>query len=515
MPMRSSPHLFPGETHHDAKPQSAIGVDSIRRPSSLQWDSLDFFSVRRALEHHDYSCRELTERYLNKIKESDHYNAFITVFEKRSLQKALEVDAKLQKGKAGRLAGLIVAVKDNICIKNERMTCASKLLSTYRSPYDATVIERIEQADAIIIGKTNMDEFGMGSSNEYSFFGPTKNPHALDRVAGGSSGGSAAAVAADLAMAALGSDTGGSVRQPAAFCGVVGLKPTYGRVSRFGLVAFASSLDQIGVMTRRIVDAALLLETIAGHDPCDATSVPIEVPNYGLDCDGSIAGLKIGRPIEYFGAGLDPAIKSQIDHCCQLLERYGATIVDMSLPTSTYAVACYYILACAEAASNLARFDGVRFGYRSSSAIDMDEMYYRTRSEAFGPEVKRRIMLGNYVLSAGYYDQYYQKAQQVRSLIKQDFDRAFEQCHCLIAPTTATPAFRIGEKTTDPLAMYCSDIYTVSANLAGIPSLSLPVGSDPQGLPIGVQLMAKPFGEPTLFQVGATLERALSIVNYG
>ncbi len=481
----------------------------------LNWDSSDFSDVRSALDRNLYSCQELTQHYLHRIKNNDQFNAFITLCPDRSLQKAAEVDTRLRNQSAGKLAGLIIAVKDNICLKGERTTCGSQILSNYTSPYSATVIDRLEQADAIIIGKTNMDEFGMGSSNEYSWFGPVKNPHALDRVAGGSSGGSAAAVAADLALAALGSDTGGSVRQPAAFCGVVGLKPTYGRVSRFGLVAFASSLDQIGIITRTVPDAALLLETIAGHDPRDATSAPLPVPNYSSYCSRPIAGLTIGRPIEYFGPGLDPAIRARIDLCCQLLEQCGATIIELSLPHTSYAIACYYILACAEAASNLARFDGVRFGYRSPQALDLDEMYYQTRSEGFGPEVKRRIMLGNFVLSSGYYDRYYQTAQQVRSLIKQDFEAAFEICHCLLAPITATPAFRLGEKLTDPLTMYLSDIYTVSANLAGIPSMSLPAGFDPQGLPIGVQLMAKPFDEPTLFQVGANLERELSNYSHG
>lgn len=484
------------------------------RESLSSWRGIGFSDVRSALDRHSYSCRELIQLYLNRINNQDHYNAFITICHDRALKKAAEVDQKLQKGIAGMLAGLILAVKDNISIQDEPMTCGSKILSTYCSPYNATVIERLEQADAIIIGKTNMDEFGMGSSNEYSWYGPVKNPQALDRVAGGSSGGSAAAVAADLAMAALGSDTGGSIRQPAAFCGAVGLKPTYGRVSRFGLVAFASSLDQIGVITRNVHDAALLLQIIAGHDPRDATSSHVSVPYYSCYCDRSIAGLKIGWPIEYFGPGLDQTIRARIELCRRLLEQGGATFVELSLPHTDYAVACYYVLACAEAASNLARFDGVRFGFRHPQASDLDEMYDFTRSEAFGSEVKRRIMLGNFVLSSGYYDQYYQTAQRVRTLIKQDFDCAFEVCHCLIAPTTATTAFRLGEKIDDPLSMYLSDVYTVSANLAGLPSLTLPVGNDQQGLPIGVQLLAKPFDEPILFQVAANLERALHETTY-
>ncbi|MDZ7331957.1 MAG: Asp-tRNA(Asn)/Glu-tRNA(Gln) amidotransferase subunit GatA [candidate division KSB1 bacterium] len=480
----------------------------------LSWMGIGFSDVRNALDRHSYSCRELTQYYLNRINNHDQYNAFITICHDRALKKAAEVDHKLQKGTAGMLAGLILAIKDNISIDNEPLTCGSRILSAYRSPYSATVIERVEQADAIIIGKTNMDEFGMGSSNEYSWYGPVKNPHALDRVAGGSSGGSAAAVAADLAMAALGSDTGGSVRQPAAFCGVVGLKPTYGRVSRFGLVAFASSLDQIGIITRNIPDAALLLQVIAGHDPRDATSSPISVPYYSRYCDRSIAGLKIGWPTEYFVPGLDQTIRARIELCRRLLEQGGATFIELSLPHFDYAVACYYVLASAEAASNLARFDGVRYGFRHPQASDLDEMYDLTRSEGFGPEVKRRIMLGNFVLSSGYYDQYYQTAQRVRALIKQDFDSAFEVCDCLIAPTTATPAFRLGEKTNDPLSMYLSDLYTVSANLGGLPSLTLPVGNDPQGLPIGVQFLAKPYNEPTLFQVGSSLERAIHQTNH-
>lgn len=458
------------------------------------------------LIQHQITCRQITEYYWQKINEGKHLNAFISIFRGRALARADEIDRKLAQSRAGRLAGLIIAIKDNINIKSEKTTCGSKILSNFVSPYDATVIQRLEAADAIIIGKTNMDEFAMGSSNENSFFGAVRNPHDLSRVAGGSSGGSAAAVSANLTMAALGSDTGGSVRQPASFCGVVGLKPTYGRVSRFGLVAFASSLDQIGPITHSVTDCAKILEVIAGHDAMDSTSVAIPVPEYSKFCNTSIDGLKIGIPVQYFGPGLNSEIKHQIDNCCSHLIKLGATTIEISLPHTAYAIASYYILATAEASANLARYDGARYGYRVESAASLEEMYVKSRTEGFGAEVKRRIMLGTFVLSAGYYKAYYQKAQKTRTLIKQDFDNAFQICDCILTPTSPTTAFKIGEKMNDPLTMYLSDIYTVSANLAGIPAMSIPCGCDSQNLPIGVQILAKPFDEEMIFRVGYAIE---------
>lgn len=473
----------------------------------MELTALDFNLIQDLLKKNQLSCHQLTEHYLQKINEGGYLNAFISVFRDRALARADEIDKKILRSSAGKLAGLIIAIKDNINLKGEKTTCGSKILSNFISPYDATVIQRLEAADAIIIGKTNMDAFAMGSSNENSFFGAVKNPHDPSRVSGGSSGGSAAAVSAKLVMAALGSDTGGSVRQPASFCGVVGLKPTYGRISRFGLVAFASSLDQIGIITQFVADCARILEIIAGHDPMDSTSTHILVPEYSRFCNRSIKGKKIGIPVEYFGEGLDAEIKSQIDKCCEFLIKCEAEIVNISLPHTEYAIATYYTLATAEASSNLARYDGVRYGYRSTKAAGIEEMYTNTRSEGFGKEVKRRIMLGSYVLSAGYYEAYYQKAQKARTLIKQDFDKAFSVCDCIITPTAPTTAFKIGEKIEDPLTMYLSDIYTVSANLAGIPAISIPCGYDSQNLPIGIQLLAKPFDEAVLFSVGNALEQ--------
>jgi aspartyl-tRNA(Asn)/glutamyl-tRNA(Gln) amidotransferase subunit A len=475
----------------------------------LKLNSLNFISIHSLLKQHQITCHQVIEYYLDKINEGKHLNAFISIFRERALARADEIDRKLTQSQAGKLAGLIIAVKDNINIKGEKTTCGSKILCNFVSPYDATVIQRLKAADAIIIGKTNMDEFAMGSSNENSYFGKVKNPHDLSRVPGGSSGGSAAVVSAKLAMAALGSDTGGSIRQPASFCGVVGLKPTYGRVSRFGLVAFASSLDQIGLITRSVSDCAKILEVIAGHDPKDSTSSNIPVPEYSKSYDIPIGGLKIGIPVQYFGHELNPEIKNQIDKCCSHLNELGATIVEIPLPHTEYASPTYYILATAEASVNLARYDGARYGYRTESANSLEDMYVNSRAEGFGAEVKRRIMLGTFVLSAGYYDTYYQKSQKARTLIKQDFDNAFKICDCMITPTSPTTAFKIGEKIDDPLTMYLSDIYTVSANLAGIPAISIPCGRDSQNLPIGLQIMAKPFDEEMIFRVGFAVEEGL------
>jgi aspartyl-tRNA(Asn)/glutamyl-tRNA(Gln) amidotransferase subunit A len=475
----------------------------------LKLNSLDFISIHNLLKQHQITYRQITEYYLDKINEGKHLNAFISIFGGRALARADEIDRKLTQSQAGKLAGLIIAVKDNINIKGEKTTCGSKILSNFVSPYDATVIQRLEAADTIFIGKTNMDEFAMGSSNENSFFGSVRNPHDVSRVPGGSSGGSAVAVSAKLAMAALGSDTGGSVRQPASFCGVVGLKPTYGRVSRFGLVAFASSLDQIGPITQSVSDCAKIFEVIAGHDPRDSTSANIPVPKYSKFCNASITGLKIGIPLEYLGHGLNPEIKNQIKKCCSRLEKLGAKTVEISLPYTEYAIATYYILATAEASANLARYDGARYGYRTESAASLEDMYVNSRTEGFGAEVKRRIMLGTFVLSAGYYEAYYQKAQKARTLIKQDFDNAFKVCDCIITPTSPSTAFKIAERIDDPLTMYLSDIYTVSANLAGIPAMSIPCGCGSQDLPIGLQILAKPFDEEMIFRVGFAVEQGL------
>ncbi|NIR52765.1 Asp-tRNA(Asn)/Glu-tRNA(Gln) amidotransferase subunit GatA, partial [candidate division KSB1 bacterium] len=421
-----------------------------------------------------------------------------------------EVDRKVQSGQAGKLTGAILAVKDNIVVKGKQATCGSRILENFISPYDATVIQKLEAEDAILIGKTNMDEFAMGSSNENSYFGPTKNPYDLERVSGGSSGGSCVAVATDMSNAGIGSDTGGSIRQPASFCNVVGMKPTYGRVSRFGLIAFASSFDQIGPISKTVADAALLLEVISGHDERDSTSVPLPVPEFSKSFNRDVKGLKIGLPKEYFAEGLDEGIRRQLERTADVLRDGGVTIVEVSMPHTDYAIASYYILATAEASSNLARYDGARYGFRARGAKDLEEMYVSTRSQGFGEEVKRRIMLGTYVLSAGYYKAFYRKAQKVQTLITQDFRHAFEQCDCLLAPTSPTPAFKIGEKVDDPLAMYLSDIYTVSVNLAGLPAISIPCGNDSGKLPIGAQIIGKHFDEESVLRVANFVETNLT-----
>ena len=409
--------------------------------------------------------------------------------------------------RSGRLSGIPVLIKDNICVKDEATTCASKILKGFKPPYDATVVKKLEGAGAILIGKANMDEFAFGSSCETSCYGPTKNPWDLARIPGGSSGGSAAAVAADETIAALGSDTGGSIRQPAALCGVVGLKPTYGRVSRYGLIAFASSLDQIGPITKDVEDAALILSVIAGYDEMDSTSVDLPVPDYARALSKDVKGMRIGVPKEYFIKGLDKEVEGSVKAAIELLKSKGAEVIEISLPHTEYAVGTYYIVATAEASSNLARFDGVQYGLRAEGAKDMIDMYIKTRSLGFGDEAKRRILLGTYCLSTGYYDAYYLKAQKVRTKIKEDFDRAFEVCDCIITPTSPTPAFRIGEKTNDPLSMYLSDIYTIPANLAGLPAMSVPCGFTKGGLPIGMQILAKAFGEEAIFRAAYTFEQ--------
>jgi aspartyl-tRNA(Asn)/glutamyl-tRNA(Gln) amidotransferase subunit A len=403
---------------------------------------------------------------------------------------------------------MVVAVKDVICMKGKTTTCGSRILESFTSPYDATALQRLEAADAVIIGKTNMDEFAMGSSTENSAYGPALNPVDESRVPGGSSGGSAVAVAAGMATSALGSDTGGSVRQPAAFCGVVGLKPTYGRVSRYGLVAFASSFDQIGVFSATVRDAAIVLRAIAGHDSLDSTSAAAPVPDYAAGLDRPLKGLRIGLPREYFNPGLDREIHNAIMTSVDRLREGGGVVENVSLPHTDYTIAAYYILTTAEASSNLARYDGARYGKRAAGVRDISGMYTRSRSEGFGDEVKRRIMLGTYVLSAGYYDAYYRKGQRVRRLIKEDFDSALRKVDCLITPTSPTTAFMVGEKMDDPLTMYLSDVYTVSANLAGIPAMSVNCGKDTRGMPIGLQILGRQFDEETILRVGHYLERA-------
>lgn len=439
-------------------------------------------------------------------------HAYLSVQPDEALATARGVDRRLAAGEpVGALAGIPVAVKDAICTKGVRTTCGSKMLESFVPPYDATVVARLRQADAVIIGKTNMDEFGMGSSNENSAFGPTRNPHDPSRVPGGSSGGSAAAVAAHEAILALGEDTGGSIRQPAAFCGVVGLKPTYGRVSRFGVIAYGSSFDQVGPVAGDVEDCARLLHVIAGHDPKDSTSAPEPVPDYAAALTPEIEGLRIGVPEEYFAGGPDPGVETAVRQAIQTLASLGARVESVRLPHVEYAIAAYYILVTAEASSNLARYDGVKYGFRGRPAPDeatLEETYIRTRSEGFGMEVKRRIMLGTYALSAGYYDAYYAKAQKVRTLIKRDFDRVFERVDALAAPTTPSTAFRFGEKVDDPLQMYLSDIYTVPSNLAGVPSISIPCGRDADGLPIGLQIIGPAFREDTVLRAAYAFEQA-------
>jgi len=452
------------------------------------------------------TCENIVNEHLERIASQQQLHAFLAVFPEEALERARAIDSRLAQGKAGPLAGMVVAVKDVICMKGKKVTCGSRMLESYESLYDATVIERLRAADAILVGKTNMDEFAMGSSTENSAFGPVHNPVDESRVPGGSSGGSAVAVAAGMATAALGSDTGGSIRQPAALTGVVGLKPTYGRVSRYGLVAFASSFDQIGPFATTVGNVAHVLNVIAGHDACDSTTADIPVPDYTKALTGNIAGLRVGIPKEYYAHALDKEIRGAIMDKIDLLKAHGALVQEISLPHSEYTIPAYYILATAEASSNLARYDGARYGRRAKGARDLIEMYTKSRSEGFGVEVKRRIMLGTYVLSAGYYEAYYRKAQKVRRLIKEDFDRAFAEVDCIITPTSPTTAFKLGEKIDDPLTMYLSDIYTVSANLAGIPGISIPCGNDHQGLPVGLQILGKQFDEATILRVADFLE---------
>ena len=466
--------------------------------------------ARELLHSKKLSSVQLTEAVFARIDAvEDKVKAFTHLMREKAIEQAKVADAKIAKGEELPLLGVPIALKDLICTQGSRTTCASKILDQFVAPYNATVVNRLNGAGAVIVGKTNMDEFAMGSSNENSSHHITKNPWALDRVPGGSSGGSAAAVAAHECIAALGSDTGGSIRQPAGFCGVTGFKPTYGRVSRFGLVAFASSLDQIGPITKSVADAATLMNVIGGKDGRDSTSADVPLPDFTKALDQDVKGMKLGIPKEYFTGDMQPEVEKAVQEGIRTLESLGMQTVEVSLPHLDYAVAAYYIIACAEASTNLSRYDGVKYGYRSQKSENLVNMYENTREEGFGDEVKRRIILGTFVLSSGYYDAYYLKGQQARTLIKQDFENALEQCNVIAAPVTPYPAFKLGEKLDDPLQMYLADIYTISANLAGIPAISIPCGFvSPENLPIGLQLMGKHFDESNLIAVGHKFQQA-------
>lgn len=453
------------------------------------------------------TARTITEAAVDAAENlNDTLNAFLEIDRVGALRRATEIDGSSESNQP--LHGVPVAIKDNICVRGLQASCGSRVLGAYHPPYNATAVDRLNAAGAIIVGKTNCDEFAMGSSNENSAFGPVKNPWDTSRVPGGSSGGSAVAVAAGIVPVALGSETGGSVRQPASLCGIVGLKPTYGRISRYGLVAFASSLDQIGILGRSAADVAAVLGVIAGRDANDSTTADVVVPDYVSELAGDIKGMRIGVPRELFGKGLDDEVRASVERAIESYRELGAELIDIELPHSKYCIAVYYIIATAEASSNLARFDGVRYGYRAEDAPELRQMYRRTRDEGFGAEVKRRIMLGTYVLSSGYYEAYYCKAQQVRTLIKQDFQKAFEKCDAIATPTTPTTAFLLGEKTDDPLEMYLSDIYTCTANLAGVPGISLPCGLSEAGLPIGLQFVGPHWSEGTLLKLANAYEQA-------
>jgi aspartyl-tRNA(Asn)/glutamyl-tRNA(Gln) amidotransferase subunit A len=473
-------------------------------------ESLNLAATRNAVVSGTTSAVSLANECYDRIAKVDpEIHSFLTLTRDRATAQAARIDAAVKAGETlGPLAGVPIAVKDVLAMTGAPATAGSLILKGYVPPYDATVVSRLEAAGAVLLGKLNCDEFAMGSSNENSAYGPVKNPRALDRVPGGSSGGSAAAVAAGLCAASLGTDTGGSIRQPAAFCGVVGVLPTYGRVSRYGLIAFASSLDRVGPFTQTVADAATMLEVLAGPDPMDATTSTQPVGSYTADLAKPVAGLRIGVPEEYFGEGLDPEIRSAIEKSLDDLRAAGCTIHKVSLPHTRYAVPTYYVIATAEASSNLSRFDGVRFGHRSADSAALSSMFRNSRDEGFGAEVKRRILLGTYVLSHGYYDAYYKKAQQVRALLTRDFLNAFTQVDALVCPITPTPPWKLGEKTDDPLKMYLEDIYSVAASLAGICGMSVPCGTTQAGLPIGVQVLGPHFGESTMLRIGAAIESA-------
>lgn len=476
----------------------------------MNLDLLTIDGARSAVQERKTSAAALAESFYFKIQNDDpKIGAFLTLSKDRAMAKALEIDALAAKGETlPPLGGVPVAIKDVMVTRGLRTTAGSKILGNYIPPYDCTAVARLEAAGAVVLGKLNCDEFAMGSSNENSAWKPVHNPRDLTRVPGGSSGGSAAAVAADMAVATLGSDTGGSIRQPASFCGVVGLMPTYGRVSRYGLIAFASSLDHIGPLTKTVKDAAIVLRTIAGRDPMDSTSAEVPVPDYVAELQKPVRGLRIGVAKEYLGEGLDGEVRKSIEAAIQKLASQGCEIVDISLPHTKYAIPTYYIVATAEASSNLARFDGVRYGYRANDARTLSEMYRRSRDQGFGAEVKRRIMLGTYALSAGYYDAYYLKAQRVRTLLTRDFEEAFKKVDAIVGPVSPTTAFKLGEKVDDPLAMYLADIYTVTADLAGIPGISVPCGETKEKLPIGLQILGRHFDESTVLRVAQASEKA-------
>ncbi len=467
----------------------------------------------KAVRDKEISSREMTRALLSRIEQiNPKINAYITILPETAMREAEACDEEIARGHVrGQLHGIPVALKDIFCTKGIRTTCASRILHDFDPPYDATVTERIRAAGAVLLGKQNMDEFAMGSSTETSCFGPALNPWATDRVPGGSSGGTAAALAAGTCFAGVGTDTGGSIRQPASLCGVVGMKPTYGRVSRYGMIAFASSLDQAGPVARTVPDAAAVLAVIAGYDRRDSTSVDVPVPDYLAATERGVKGMRVGLPREYFAEGLDSSVKTAVTKALAALTSLGAEGVEISLPHTEYALSTYYLIAPAEASSNLARYDGVRYGYRADGARGLIEMMSRTRAEGFGAEVKRRIMIGTYALSAGYYDAYYGKAQKVRTLLRRDFAEAFARVDVILTPTAPTPAFRVGEKVDDPLTMYLSDIYTLPASLAGIPGISVPCGMSTDGLPIGAQLLGKHFDEESLLAAAAAIEREIPL----
>ncbi|MCV6609976.1 MAG: Asp-tRNA(Asn)/Glu-tRNA(Gln) amidotransferase subunit GatA [Amphritea sp.] len=465
--------------------------------------------LAQGLSSGEFSSVELTQAYLDRIKAEDgQLNSYISVTEEQALAQAEAADQARAAGEAGAFTGLPVAHKDIFCTQGVRTSCGSKMLDNFVSPYDATVIEKFNAAGAVMLGKTNMDEFAMGSSNESSFYGPSRNPWDKDRVPGGSSGGSAAAVAGRLAPAATGTDTGGSIRQPAALCGITGLKPTYGRVSRYGMIAFASSLDQGGPMTRTAEDAAMMMNVMAGFDQRDSTSLDREVPDYTLKLNESLAGLKIGLPKEFFSDDIDQEIAAQVQCAIKEFEALGATVKEISLPNTHLAIPAYYIIAPAEASSNLSRFDGVRYGYRCENPVDLEDLYKRSRGEGFGAEVQRRIMVGTYALSEGFYDAYYKKALQIRRLIQQDYVNALQEVDIIMGPTTPHPAFKLGEKTSDPVAMYMEDIFTISLNLAGMPGMSVPCGFAQGGLPVGLQMIGNYFAEERLLNAAHQFQQA-------
>jgi aspartyl-tRNA(Asn)/glutamyl-tRNA(Gln) amidotransferase subunit A len=471
-----------------------------------------FAELREGIISGTLKANDLASGYYERIERvNTHLNVYLSLTKERALAQAAKVDAAAAKGDPlGPLAGIPVGIKDVLVMRGAPATAGSKILKGYHPPYDATVVAKLESAGAVLLGKLNCDEFAMGSSNENSAYGSVRNPADTDRVPGGSSGGSAAAVAANMAVATLGTDTGGSIRQPASFCGVVGVLPTYGRVSRYGLIAFASSLDRVGPFAANVRDAATLLSIIAGHDPCDATSSLAAVADYAAESDKGPEGLRIGVPAEYFGEGLDPEVRERIENGIESLKAAGCTIKPVSLPHTRYAVPTYYLVATAEASANLARFDGVRYGYRSPSSATLSDMYSHSRDEGFGAEVKRRIMLGTYALSAGYYDAYYLKAQKVRRLLADEFLRTFAEVDAIVTPTAPTPAFQLGEKTGDPLAMYLADIYTVTASLAGICGVAVPCGATKAGLPVGMQVLSAHLNEATAFRVARAVEAAQS-----